>query len=204
MPQSISANEREKIRLHIRHTRNHLSQEFQLAAADSLVKQIINCPEVQAAKTIALYLANDGELNTMPFIKWCWQNNKQVALPVLHPFKKGHLLFLNYQPHTLMKKNRFNIAEPKLAANQVVPIQSLDVICTPLVAFDNNGQRLGMGGGFYDRTLAFQVKDKSIVHLKPVTLGLAHDCQQVETVPVEPWDVPIPKIVTPTRIITAN
>ncbi|WP_159287438.1 5-formyltetrahydrofolate cyclo-ligase, partial [Klebsiella pneumoniae] len=103
---------------------------------------------------IALYLANDGELNTQPLIEWLWQQGKQVYLPVLHPFAKGHLLFLHYHTHTPMDKNRYGIAEPKLDQRLICPVRELDIIGTPLVAFDQSGQRLGMGGGYYDRTLA--------------------------------------------------
>lgn len=193
------AQDRAKIRIKIRHERNQLSTQFQREASKSLAEQLIHLPSIQSANTFALYLANDGELDPNPFINWCWQQQKQVVLPILHPFKKGHLLFLKYSPSTLMKKNRFDISEPALDVTNVVPIADIDVIFTPLVAFDKTGQRLGMGGGFYDRTLAnvnSTVRGISII-------GLAHDCQEVEQVPIEPWDIPIPQIVTPSRMIAA-
>ena len=63
------------------------------------------------------------------------------------------------------------------------------------MAFDAEGNRLGMGGGYYDRTLACWHEHK----LGPKPLGLAHDCQQVDAVPQEQWDVPLPQIITPSR-----
>jgi 5-formyltetrahydrofolate cyclo-ligase len=93
-----------------------------------------------------------------------------------------------------MTENIFGILEPRLDVSKVCPLSKLDIICTPLVAFDNIGSRLGMGGGFYDRTLAhWQTHD----NLYPI--GLAHDCQQVEKVPMQSWDVPLPEIITPTQ-----
>ena len=78
----------------------------------------------------------------------------------------------------------------------IIPTNQLDIICTPLVAFDKQGHRLGMGGGYYDRTLAPWFHYKS----GPKPIGLAHSCQEVEQLPVESWDVPLPKIVTPKQI----
>lgn len=94
-----------------------------------------------------------------------------------------------------MTRNRYGIAEPELDVQQVLPHSMLDLICTPLVAFDAEGNRLGMGGGYYDRTLACWHEHG----LGPRPLGLAHDCQQVESVPQAQWDVPLPQIITPAR-----
>lgn len=95
----------------------------------------------------------------------------------------------------MLVPNRYGILEPRLNVLDVLPANQLDVICTPLVAFDGSGQRLGMGGGYYDRTLAPWYQSGN--GAKPV--GIAHDCQRVETLPVEAWDVPLPEILTPSR-----
>lgn len=130
----------------------------------------------------------------MPFIEHCWQHNIEVYLPVLHPFSAGNLLFLRYLPTTAMTTNKYGISEPKLDVTQVLPANALDVIYTPLVAFDGQGNRMGMGGGYYDRTLAANP------HI--TTIGIAHDCQQVAKLQVQPWDMPLQRIITPTQIIT--
>ena len=141
--------------------------------------------EQRQAKNIALYFSFDGEISTKALIQSLWMQNKNVYLPVLHPFTQHHLLFLRYLPDTPMKKNQFGIWEPKLNVQNVLPLDELDILFTPLVAFDKQGNRLGMGGGFYDRTLQ-NWQDKSFI---PV--GLAHQCQQVENLPTEHWDVPL-------------
>ncbi|SUG45908.1 putative ligase [Salmonella enterica subsp. arizonae] len=87
--------------------------------------------------------------------------------------------FLHYHPHSELVTNRLKIQEPKLDVRDVLPLSQLDVLVTPLVAFDEDGQRLGMGGGFYDRTL----QNWPSHGLTPV--GYAHDCQRVEKLPVE-------------------
>jgi len=158
--------------------------------------------EISSANSVALYLSNDGELELQLFIHWCWQNKKEVYLPVVHPFSKGHLLFLKYQSDTSMNISDLGIREPKLDVRLIKHASEMDVILTPLVAFDASGNRLGMGGGFYDRTLAACLQPSKRHNIKPpYPIGIAHDCQQVEHLPIEHWDIPLPEIITPTQII---
>jgi 5-formyltetrahydrofolate cyclo-ligase len=186
-------NTRTLLRKTIRERRNELSLGEQEQASTLLLQRLSTHKKVLTAQTIALYLANDGELDPMPFIKWCWQQNKNVYLPILHPFCSGHLLFLLFEKSSNMRKNHYGISEPQLDVSKVCPLNQLDVLCTPLVAFDNSGARLGMGGGFYDRTLANWQQH----NVYPI--GLAHDCQQVNKIPMEHWDIPLPEIITPTK-----
>ena len=186
---------RQQLRSHVRHLRRSLSAEQQHQASLDLVKQLLPRPEVQQAQHIALYLTNDGELDTMPLIQALWQQGKNLYLPLLHPVVPGYLVFQLYTPTTLLQPNQFGIGEPELNCSLLCPVSQLDLIFTPLVAFDLQGQRLGMGGGFYDRTLS-QLDSAAT---KPQLIGLAHDCQQVESVPVEAWDIPLPSICTPSR-----
>ncbi len=186
-------NQRSQLRKTIRQRRNALSETEQVEAGLALTESLSSHKKIQQASRIAIYLSNDGELSTASFIAWCWQHNKEVYLPVVHPFSSGNLLFLRYQVDTQLISNRYGILEPELDVTKVSPLGELDIICTPLVAFDKTGARLGMGGGFYDRSLAHWQQTK----LYP--LGLAHDCQLVESVPVESWDVPLPEIITPSK-----
>ncbi|WP_089024850.1 5-formyltetrahydrofolate cyclo-ligase [Pseudocolwellia agarivorans] len=191
---------RVQLRKAIRQKRSSLTQQEQANAAAQLLNQLTSNTNILSAQHIAIYLANDGELNTSTFIDWCWKHNKQVYLPVIHPFSKGHLLFLEYTPTTPMFKNRFGILEPKLDVRLIQLIHNIDIIFTPLVAFDNSGARLGMGGGFYDRTLQKWFEQyKENKKARPYPIGLAHNCQRVEAIPVEHWDIPIPQIITPTQ-----
>jgi 5-formyltetrahydrofolate cyclo-ligase len=191
---------RQELRQHIRSLRRSLSAEQQLQASLDLVQQLLPRPEVQHAQHIALYLTNDGELDTTPLIRSLWQQGKSLYLPLLHPVVPGYLVFQLYTPDTVLKPNQFGIGEPELNCSLLRPVSQLDLIFTPLVAFDSQGQRLGMGGGFYDRTLSQLSSDtKSSDAKKPALIGLAHDCQHVESVPVEAWDIPLPAICTPSR-----
>ena len=186
---SIQQMLRNQLRQQIRKIRANLTALQQQQAEDSITQQALELIEERNAQHIALYLSFDGEISTEKLIKTLWAQGKQVYLPVLHPFNPNHLLFLRYLPDAPMLKNKFGIWEPKLNVQNVLPLDELDILFTPLVAFDKQGNRLGMGGGFYDRTLQHWQKSPFI----PV--GLAHQCQQVEQLPTEAWDVPLHQIL---------
>lgn len=180
---------RNQLRQQIRKTRANLTALQQQQAEDSITQQALAFIEERNAQHIALYVSFDGEISTEKLIKTLWAQDKHVYLPVLHPFNPNHLLFLRYLPDTPMVKNKFGIWEPKLNMQNVLPLDELDILFTPLVAFDKQGNRLGMGGGFYDRTLQ-NWRNSSFI---PV--GLAHQCQQVEQLLTEAWDVPLHQIL---------
>ena len=186
---SIQQTLRNQLRQQIRKTRANLTALQQQQAEDSITQQALALIEAQNAQHIALYVSFDGEISTEKLIKTLWAQDKHVYLPVLHPFNPNHLLFLRYLPDTPMLKNKFGIWEPKLNVQNVLPLDELDILFTPLVAFDKQGNRLGMGGGFYDRTL------QNWQNSSFIPVGLAHQCQQVELLPTEAWDVPLHRIL---------
>ncbi len=190
---ALPVSPRQLIRQQIRQRRRALSNDEQRSYAQQAANRMMAFPPMVMAHTVALFLSFDGELDTRPLIEQLWRSGKRVCLPVLHPFSPGNLLFLHYHPESELVVNHLKIYEPKLDLRDITPLDKLDVLVTPLVAFDNQGQRLGMGGGFYDRTL-----QKWQQHgFTPV--GYAHDCQQVDALPVEEWDIPLPAVVTPTQ-----
>ena len=180
---------RNQLRQQIRKTRANLTALQQQQAENSITQQALALIEERNAQHIAFYVSFDGEISTDKLIKTLWAQDKHVYLPVLHPFNPNHLLFLRYLPDTPMLKNKFGIWEPKLNVQNVLPLDELDILFTPLVAFDKQGNRLGMGGGFYDRTL------QNWQNSSFIPVGLAHQCQQVEQLPTEAWDVPLHQIL---------
>ncbi|OCG09115.1 5-formyltetrahydrofolate cyclo-ligase [Gilliamella sp. wkB178] len=177
------------IRQTMRRRRRELSPSQRHIAQQAIYSKISAHPRVNSAKNIAIFLSFDGEINTQPIIEYLWQQNKSVYLPIIHPFAPKHLLFLNYTAKTPLIKNQFGILEPPLNVLNVIPLPELDIIFTPLVAFDDRGYRMGMGGGFYDRMLA-NYQEQQIF-----PIGLAFACQKVEKIANKPWDVQLPEII---------
>jgi 5-formyltetrahydrofolate cyclo-ligase len=200
-PASQLATSRQAIRNQVRARRralsSHQQSEFALAAAQHTMQYLKQI----GANSVALYLASDGELDTTPLIQHLWQADIETYLPLLHPFSPGNLLFLQYHSQSPLKINRYGIPEPRLDVRRLIPVAQLDVIITPLVAFDGEGNRMGMGGGFYDRTLGNMPTDGSPKAGRPRAIGFAHDCQRVPSLPCEPWDVPLQAIITPTGLL---
>lgn len=195
---TIKTHVRQNLRQAYRERRLALSADQQAYAALELLKQYKQSVLFRKATKVAIYLSFNGEINTTTLIEYFWSHQVRVYVPVLHPFSKGCLLFQEYTAATKMKQNRFGIQEPKLDSRFVCPIADLDILFTPLVAFDLKGNRLGMGGGFYDRTLSGLNQNKN--REKPTIVGLAHDIQATDELPTECWDIPLPHVLTPSKL----
>ncbi len=175
----------------MRAQRKALTPEQQSASSLALAQKLREDDNIQAASSIALYLSQDGEPDLMPFIQWAWAQGKTLALPRVDPQQQGIMSFYTYQPNTLLQPNRYGILEPDQHQTQTID-ETLDVLLIPLVAFDLEGKRLGMGGGYYDRALA-RLHNLGVT---PTLYGIAHAFQQVESLACEPWDIPMQKIFT--------
>lgn len=192
-----------QLRRQMRARRRSLSPAQQRRAALALAQQLLRLPAFMRSKKIALYLPNDGEIDPQPLAQKAWRMGKHCYLPVLHPLKPRQLIFIRYRPDTRLFPNRFGIPEPDPRRHSWLPPESLDLVLLPLVAFDREGGRLGMGGGFYDRTFAF--KKRTLPYkTKPQLVGLAHSCQEAELVARDTWDLPLSAIATERELIRAK
>ena len=197
--QFTDMNARAALRKTLRTARKAIATDAQRRAAKAVVSQLLLLFPRDQHCNVAVYLQNDGEVDLQAFVSHCWRElpNITFCLPVLHPVCKGHLLFLRYSAQTKMIENKYRIKEPQLACYDVIPAKNINFILMPLVGFDAAGNRLGMGGGYYDRTLAFT----KLANTKPTLIGVAHDIQEVSALPIAPWDIPLDAIVTPTRML---
>lgn len=153
------------------------------------------------SRRIACYLPNDGEVDTSDLIERMWRMRKSVFLPVLSRLPLDRLWFARALPGMELIPNRYGIPEPRVAARDLVRARELDLILLPLVAFDRNGNRLGRGAGFYDRSLAF-LRHRRFLRT-PHLLGLAYDFQRVPKIDTDPWDVPLDGVVSDRAVFYA-
>ncbi|UVE19811.1 5-formyltetrahydrofolate cyclo-ligase [Pseudomonas sp. LS44] len=185
---------RPQLRRLLRQARRALSAHEQRCAARKLYRQLAQHPRFRRARHIALYLPNDGEIDPRPLLRAAQRRGKHTYLPALNPWPATRMVFQRVLPHEGLRANRFGILEPRFAPQRQRKVWTLDLLLLPLVGFDDQGGRLGMGGGFYDRSLAYRSMRKN--WHKPTLLGLAHECQKVEKLALASWDVPLQATVT--------
>lgn len=189
---------KKQLRSELRARRRALNPTQQAQASLFLLRHLMKLPQFMRARNVALYMANDGEIDPEPIIRQLWKMEKHCFLPVLRPDKRKDLWFVEYTEDAPLTNNRFGIPEPDFRTQHRMSAQLLDVVLMPLVGFDRNGARLGMGGGFYDSTFAFKQKKPGN---KPYLIGLAHSCQQVDSLATDTWDIPLFAIATDKEII---
>ncbi len=198
---STTALWKQKLRIQLRAQRKQLSAAEQYQAAHNLCRIVSSQKVWMQSQHIAVYIANDHEIDPWPLVEKAWQQNKHIYLPVLNPDQSGSLVFLPWRHDTVLHRNRFGILEPSFTTRDVCHPKRLDLILMPLTGFDARGRRLGMGGGFYDRTLAPLVRTNI---RRPCFAGLAHACQQVPKLPKESWDIPVSAIYTDQRVYVVS
>ncbi len=184
---------RAQLRKTLREQRRALSPIAQKKAAQHFLKQFVKSALFHRHQRIAMYLANDGELNLQPTIDYALACGKKVYLPVLNTWPQTQMAFQQVVANQVWEKNRFNIVQPKINRDLQVKPWALDLVLLPLVGFDRTGGRLGMGGGFYDRHFAYLTQRKT--WRKPVLVGVAHACQELAHIPVQSWDIPLDKVL---------
>ena len=187
------------IRQKIRSLRNNMSLAEQQTSSSQIVENIINSTLFKKCKNFALFLPNDNEPDLSELIAYAWAMGKNCYLPVLGRQFESRLNFQLYCPNSPMIYNCYGIPEPKdNHATRLTKSWRLDLILMPLVAFDANGNRIGMGGGFYDRTLHY--RRYRTVWTKPPLMGVAYAEQQVSEIKAEKWDIPLDYIATNNEI----
>ena len=190
------------LRKSLRNQRRQLSRQTLELHSILMAKQAMTYRPLQQGKRIAFYFASNGEMDPAPLVERASQASKQCYFPVLRSRPSTSLWFARYQDGQALKPNRFGIYEPATYHRQITMPWGIDLIIMPLVAFDLVGNRLGMGGGYYDRTLAFK---NTRTHWKgPKLIGIAHEFQCVEALPANAWDIPLDAVITERKIYRFN
>lgn len=187
------------LRQSIREQRCRVDPYQQITAADQLAFNLKTSRLLRRFNRIACYLASNCEIDTWPIIEHLWFLKKQVYLPVVSHLPWTPLWFAPFHPDMDLKTNKFGILEPDIHPGKRITARQLDLIFIPLVAFDSCGNRLGMGQGFYDRSLKFKHHRKK--WCKPLLSGLAYDFQGVGDIENDSWDIPLNYMVTDSRFI---
>lgn len=175
--------------------RAKVSVAYRSTASNQICTRIRSLEQYRQAKRIALYFAVQGEIDLEPLWNSAPLQGKFCYFPVLNEDNLT-LSFLPATPTTHFKKNRYGIPEPDVSHDLAIPVEELDLILMPLVAFDARCTRLGMGAGYYDRTF----QDKTNCTL----FGVAYQFQRVEYIQPHPWDIPLDAVITQRAIYWRN
>lgn len=183
------------LRSSLREKRQELSTEQQLAASLAMFNLLGDQDFFRVAQRIAFYQVADGEIDPRMLLDLALSEGKSCFLPVIAQDNPEFVSFAPYDASTELVPNKWGIAEPP--ASEVISPTNFDVVFVPLVGFSKNCFRLGMGKGFYDRTFSFKIFNR---RSSPLLVGLAHECQLVDTFPVESWDVRLDAVATERKI----
>ena len=182
------------LRTRIKQKREQLSSENVDQLGGAIFRNLLDSNILEDKSRIAIYYSVNNEVATMQIIKHLWTKDKELFLPII---KSNQLVFGSYKSGDNLSNNKFDIPEPTTQREELITADVLDLVIVPLVAFDSDCNRLGMGGGYYDRALAF--KKTSSKTSSPLLIGLAYELQKVNILEMNSWDIPMDGIISESK-----
>lgn len=179
---------KEQIRHRVKARKSLLEQAERLRAADMVFERLQKLAAFTLSDHILIYHSLPDELHTLSFLSQWWRR-KHFYLPRVNGV---NLDLLPYRPDTL-QPGAFHIDEPQ--GTHTVPVEQMEMIIVPGIAYDRRGNRIGRGRGFYDRLLR---------STKALKVGIGYDFQLVDDIETEPHDVPVDIIITESNTIITN
>ncbi len=182
------SGDRQALRRTLRNKRAALTPKARRAASADILKQVSRLAVYRRAQSLALYCACASELDLWPLIHSARAQGKRVLLPRV---RGARMHFVDAPAHTLMIPGPYGIAEPDVRSTPV-PVRQIDLIIVPLLGFDSAGNRLGQGGGYYDKALATRRVSR---WRRPFVVGAAFSVQRCDFLESEPWDIPMDVVI---------
>ena len=179
-------------RRQLKAARSAVKPDARRDAARSLLRLALRRGLLLRARRIGFYLPQGAEFDVLPLLNQALWMKRTCCLPVISGGHGRALRFARLDGRNPMTANRYGIPEPW--DPQPLRAWQLDLLFVPLVGFDSSGHRLGMGGGYYDATLAYLLRRR--LWRKPLLIGVGYECQRVETLPSDPWDTPLDAALT--------
>jgi len=180
--------ERDRLRQQMRASRRAIPAPLRITAAENIARQLLSLPFLPQAGHVAGYWAMDGEIALH-----AWQLQLPATLTYCLPVLSGDVLrFAPWRAGAPLVTNRYGIPEPDVAASDLIDAADMAMVVVPTVGFDRAGNRLGMGGGWYDRSFSFRHSHDA----PPWLVGAAFAIQQVDAMSIQDWDVRLDAICT--------
>jgi 5-formyltetrahydrofolate cyclo-ligase len=193
----MQESEKHLLRSALRQRRQNLPADAVREDSARIVACLLAMERISRARSAMLYLPAKGEVDTWPLLEHFWSRGGEVLLPRCRRGSPGIMDAIAVASRADLAPGRFGLTEPRADLPRRVPAPAPEIVLVPALAFDRNGNRLGFGGGYYDRFLPTLAGG-------PWLVGLAYAFQLLDSVPVEPWDCPVHAVVTPEEIIHVN
>ena len=179
-----------QLRMEAKTRRRSMSSAERSRASRRIADRFINSRYFLASDAIGCYVSTWDEVDTSAIIERAWRAKKRIFLPITSA--GGKMTFHETLPETELTLNHFGLWQP--VSGKPIDNGDLDVVVTPLVAFDSQGNRIGMGGGYFDRTFAFLGNRRH--WCRPKLIGVAFECQRIEKISPNPWDIRVFRVFT--------
>ena len=171
-----------------------ISAAQRMQTADAIAQQLVNLPEWPTANYIAGYWATRGEV-PLHIVQMRVQTPKVWCLPIIQQDRT--LKFAPWRSGDDLVSNQYGIPEPDISPTSALDASTPSIILLPLLAYTNRGERLGMGGGYYDRSFAFRHDQAA----PPLLIGIAYSDQEAEHLPSEEWDVKLDMVINEREVL---
>lgn len=178
------------LRVNALRARREMQPDARARSSEIICRRVVRSREFLSSKSIACYLPMGDEVDTLEIFDRSWRANKRIFAPVLH--SRGKMSFREIRPESTLERNSFGVWEPSTGAT--IGARDLDMVIAPTVAFDDNNNRIGMGGGYFDRCFSFLRYRK--YWLRPKLIGVAFACQKIEKITPNVWDIRLYSVIT--------
>ena len=196
-PDKIIRAEKKHLRRQFKIKRSAISAAQRMQTAEAIAQQLIKVPEWIAADYIAGYWASHGEV-PLHIVQMRVQSPKVWCLPMLQADKT--LKFAPWRSGDPLVSNQYGIPEPDISSSSALDATQISIILLPLLAYSRTGTRLGMGGGYYDRSLEFRAA-KAVQASPPLLIGVAYSSQEADCLPSEEWDVKLDMLINEREVL---
>ncbi len=192
-----------KIRKNLLKRRDAITPEQKILKESAIEERLLCLDAFKQAKSILLYVSFRSEVDTRSYLNDVIKQNKKLILPAVDS-KHGKLNLYEVRDISELEPGYMGILEPCARAGMSVTLKDIDLVIIPGTGFDRDGNRLGYGGGYYDKLLSYESKQLSKVDKHIITIALAFEEQVGEDIPAEPHDIKVDMIVTDKRLIQCN